>query len=43
MEISRLDCNIDGENVVRFFDALVCKLGLLKLKFERVVVVLKFE
>nr|MBK9653646.1 hypothetical protein [Bacteroidota bacterium] len=35
MEISSLDCNIDTENVVRFIYAFVCKLNLVKLKFER--------
>ncbi|MBL0051906.1 MAG: hypothetical protein IPP29_10555 [Bacteroidetes bacterium] len=37
MEISSLDCNIDTENVVRFIDAFVCKLDLVKLKFDRVI------
>jgi len=35
MEISSLDCNIDAENVVRFIDAFVCKLNLVKWKLER--------
>ena len=35
MEISSLDCNIDAENVVRIIDAFVCKLDLVKLKFDR--------
>ncbi len=34
MEISSLNCNIDTENVVCFIDAFVCKLDLVKLKFE---------
>ena len=38
MEISSLDCDIDTENVVRFIDAFVCKLNLVKLKFERGIV-----
>ncbi len=38
MEISSLDCNIDTENVVRFIDAFICKLNLVKLKFEGVIV-----
>jgi len=35
MEISSLDCNIGTENVVRFIDAFVFKLDLVKLKFEK--------
>jgi len=35
MEISSLDCNIDTENVVCFIDAFVCKLDLVKLKFDK--------
>ncbi len=42
MEISSLDCNIDNENVVRFIDVFVCKLDLVKLKFERGIVVVVY-
>ncbi|MBL0050132.1 MAG: hypothetical protein IPP29_00750 [Bacteroidetes bacterium] len=42
IEISSLDFNNDTENVVRFIDAFVCKLDLVKLKLERGIVVLVF-
>ena len=43
MEISSLDCNIDVENVVRFIDAFVCKLDLVKLKFGEELLLLYFK
>ena len=42
MEISSLDCNIDEENVVHFIYAFVCKLDLVKLNFERGIVVVVY-
>nr|MBK9652472.1 hypothetical protein [Bacteroidota bacterium] len=41
-EISSLDFNIDTEKVVRFIDAFVCKLDLVKLKFGRGIAVVVF-
>lgn len=42
MEISSIDCNMDIENVVRFFDVIVCKLNLVKMKFEGVILGMLF-